>query len=94
MCRMRIEYTFGKVFGQWRRIKKTYSLNIELAVDHIVSCLVLNNFMILNGEVFMVWYGMRAASTSVSHSANESIENYNLLKRNSKHLSTNKEIIM
>ena len=30
------------------------SLNIDLAVDHIVSYFVLHNFMILNGEVLMV----------------------------------------
>ena len=49
-----MEHCFGKAFGQWRRMKFMYSLNIELAVDHIVSCFVLHNFMILNGEVLIV----------------------------------------
>ncbi|KAK3931707.1 Succinyl-diaminopimelate desuccinylase [Frankliniella fusca] len=31
-------------------MKYLYSANADLAVDHIVSCFVLHNFMILNGE--------------------------------------------
>ncbi|KAE8738155.1 hypothetical protein FOCC_FOCC016375 [Frankliniella occidentalis] len=48
--RVRIEHAFGKAFGQWRRMKMLHTANLELAVDHIVSCFVLHNFMILNGE--------------------------------------------
>ncbi|KAK3918215.1 Putative nuclease [Frankliniella fusca] len=50
-CRVRIEHTFGKAFGQWRRMLE--SSNIDLAVDHFTASYVLHNFMILNGEEIM-----------------------------------------
>ncbi|KAK3911041.1 Protein ANTAGONIST OF LIKE HETEROCHROMATIN PROTEIN 1, partial [Frankliniella fusca] len=48
--RCRVEHAFGKAFGQWRRMKMLHTANLDIAVDHIVSCFVLHNFMILNGE--------------------------------------------
>jgi len=48
--RARIEHCHGKSFSQWRRLKYLHCVNMDLAVDHIMSCFVLHNFMILNGE--------------------------------------------
>ncbi|XP_034236326.1 uncharacterized protein LOC117642351 [Thrips palmi] len=52
-CRARIEHTFGKAFGQWRRMKMLQCVNLDIATDHIMACFVLHNFMILNGEVLI-----------------------------------------
>ena len=53
-CRARIEHAFGKAFGQWRRMKFLHCVNLDIAVDHIMACFVLHNFMILHGEVMLV----------------------------------------
>ncbi|KAK3915857.1 Putative nuclease [Frankliniella fusca] len=52
-CRMRIEHTFGKAFGQWRRMKMLHSYNIDIAIDYFTASYMLHNFMILNGEEIM-----------------------------------------
>ncbi|KAE8738272.1 hypothetical protein FOCC_FOCC016248 [Frankliniella occidentalis] len=52
-CRVRIEHTFGKAFGQWRRMKMLECSHIDLAIDHFTASYVLHNFMILNGERMM-----------------------------------------
>ena len=52
--RARIEHAFAKAFGQWRRMKSLHVLNMDVAVDHIMACFVLHNYMILEGEVLLV----------------------------------------
>jgi len=53
MSRVRIEHAFGKAFGQWRRMRMLHCLSPEIAVDHITTCFVLHNFMILSGKTLV-----------------------------------------
>ncbi|KAK3908169.1 Hypoxia-inducible factor 1-alpha [Frankliniella fusca] len=48
-CRPSVERSFGFLKMRCPRLKYFRSITIEYAVDHIVSCFVLNNF-ILEGE--------------------------------------------
>ncbi|KAK3916988.1 Putative nuclease [Frankliniella fusca] len=49
-CRASIERAFGLLKGKSRRLKFFPSFCLEYAVDHIMACLVLHNFLILEGE--------------------------------------------
>ncbi|KAK3912531.1 Protein ANTAGONIST OF LIKE HETEROCHROMATIN PROTEIN 1 [Frankliniella fusca] len=51
-CRSIIERAFGLLKGKWRRLKLLQSYCVEYVVDHITSCAVLHNFIILEGDAF------------------------------------------
>lgn len=49
-CRSSIERAFALLKNKWRRLKFFPGYCIEYAIDHIVACMVLHNFIILEGE--------------------------------------------
>ncbi|KAK3916262.1 Putative nuclease [Frankliniella fusca] len=48
--RAKVEHTFGRVTGLWRRLR------VEYAVEHIAASVVMHNFRILNGQPFGINY--------------------------------------
>ncbi|KAK3929250.1 Protein ANTAGONIST OF LIKE HETEROCHROMATIN PROTEIN 1 [Frankliniella fusca] len=49
-CRSSIERAFALLKGKWRRLKYLPSYSLDYQLDHIMACLVLHNFIILEGE--------------------------------------------
>lgn len=45
-----VERAFALLKGKFPRLRYFRSLRLEYAVDHIISCFVLHNFIILEGE--------------------------------------------
>lgn len=48
-CRSTIERAFALLKGKWRRLKYFPNYCLEYALDHIMACVVLHNFVILEG---------------------------------------------
>lgn len=49
-CRVRVEHSFGRAKGKWRRLKYLHARNQAYVIDYITGAFVLHNFVILNGE--------------------------------------------
>lgn len=45
-----MERAFGHLMGKFRRLKFHPHFSLALGIDHIMASLVLNNFIILEGE--------------------------------------------
>lgn len=55
-CRSIIERSFALLKGKWRRLKYFPNYCVEYAVDHIIACVVLHNFIILEGNAYEVCF--------------------------------------
>ncbi|KAK3914846.1 Protein ALP1-like [Frankliniella fusca] len=53
-CRSCIERAFGLLKCKWRRLKYFHSLNLEYLMDSIMACIVLHNFILLEGEEYAI----------------------------------------
>lgn len=53
-CRSSIERAFALLKGKWRRLKYFPNYCIEYAMDHITACVVLHNFILLEGNPYQV----------------------------------------
>lgn len=52
-CRVRVENSFARGKGLWRRLNFLHVRNREIAVDHITASFVLHTFLILHGDVMI-----------------------------------------
>lgn len=51
--RVRVENSFARAKGKWRRLKHLHARNQAIVTDHIIASFVLHNFLIVNGEPMM-----------------------------------------
>lgn len=49
-----IERAFALLKGKWRRLKYFPNYCLDYAIDHILACVVLHNFVILEGIPYQV----------------------------------------
>ena len=49
-ARSTIERSFALLRGKWRKLKQLPSYSLVIAVDHIMACVVVHNFILLEGK--------------------------------------------